>query len=529
MASPRVEELPNDDAAHFVRNSSGVVKAVSNADDASGDSNDSSSPSKLDVAIDETLDRIAETLERLRLAFERDTPNYPPVDPSKPVLHMVGLFHTVPNREWSHCAFTGKVLRFAKMMRQFGYKVVEYSNGDSESHANEHVQMLTRAELDEQLERNKKANPGIKDHGGNAVRGAPLHLSFCRRLVPEIKQRVRDGDIVCHPFGNPHQHLVADLKGTSVIHVESGIGYPETWCANRIYESSAWMHWHYGKGEPVTGLYPGEPSVVFKERKSIKDGKEVVEKGDAVAIRESRAWGMNYHFVAPNYFDLSEWEAVEDIGLSVNPLLEMYAVHVQQLQKSKMPIPSALQRFLNGEHVPYVGFLGRVYDGKGVSIIKEIADRMPDELFVLCGQGDQDKYIMGAVHHNVIGIQPITGFERSLYLGHAKCALMPTQFIEPFGGSGVETMLCGTPLITSNFGAFHETVEHGVTGYRAVTLGDWCEAIRKAPLLPRKRIAEIARSKYGLRAVGDTYDRIFRSYADLLSGKGFYSEQAHFV
>jgi hypothetical protein len=53
----------------------------------------------------------------------------------------------VVSAKYSHCAFTGKVLRFPKMMRLYGYKVIEYSNGSSESDANEHVVMLTDAEL----------------------------------------------------------------------------------------------------------------------------------------------------------------------------------------------------------------------------------------------------------------------------------------------------------------------------------------------------------------------------------------------
>jgi hypothetical protein len=74
----------------------------------------------------------------------------------RPVLHMIGLFHTVPNHKSSHCAFTGKVLRFAKMMKMYGWKVllvpfgvllvlvlekqvIEYSNGISDSDAYEKV------------------------------------------------------------------------------------------------------------------------------------------------------------------------------------------------------------------------------------------------------------------------------------------------------------------------------------------------------------------------------------------------------
>lgn len=52
-------------------------------------------------------------------------------------LHVVGLPHTIVNQDYSHCAFTGKVLRFAKMMQAHGWHVIEYSNGASASDAAE--------------------------------------------------------------------------------------------------------------------------------------------------------------------------------------------------------------------------------------------------------------------------------------------------------------------------------------------------------------------------------------------------------
>jgi len=40
-------------------------------------------------------------------------------------LHLVGIFHTQHTAAYSHCAFTGKALRFPKMMQRQGYTVIE--------------------------------------------------------------------------------------------------------------------------------------------------------------------------------------------------------------------------------------------------------------------------------------------------------------------------------------------------------------------------------------------------------------------
>ena len=65
----------------------------------------------------------------------------------KPTLHLIGIFHTIHNLDYSHCAFTGKALRFSKMMQAYDYSVVEYANEGSESAAREKVVMLSKDEL----------------------------------------------------------------------------------------------------------------------------------------------------------------------------------------------------------------------------------------------------------------------------------------------------------------------------------------------------------------------------------------------
>jgi hypothetical protein len=71
------------------------------------------------------------------------------------ILHLVGIFHTQHTAAYSHCAFTGKALRFPKMMQGQGYTVIEYSNAGRESTADEHVTMLDAEEFDDLFQRNE--------------------------------------------------------------------------------------------------------------------------------------------------------------------------------------------------------------------------------------------------------------------------------------------------------------------------------------------------------------------------------------
>lgn len=155
-------------------------------------------------------------------------------------LHLLGLFHTVPAAEFSHCAFTGRVIRFGKMMLPFGWDVIEYANEGSEADATEHVTILDTQRFWELKKLYKKEQPNEA-----ASTDSTLYREFASRLVKELALRVNDGDIVCHPFGICHADLVGRFPNAH--HVEIGIGYTQCAMPLRVYETYQWMSWHQGK------------------------------------------------------------------------------------------------------------------------------------------------------------------------------------------------------------------------------------------------------------------------------------------
>jgi glycosyltransferase involved in cell wall biosynthesis len=384
----------------------------------------------------------------------------------KGVLHVVGLPHTVVNQHYSHCAFTGKILRFAKMMQAHGWHVVEYSNGVSASAAAEKVQILSEAALKAISKRTSEDEDYSKD-----VNNHELTTTFTQLAAHALKARAADGDIVCHVFG-PSPALVEATP--RCFHVESGIGYT---CTNgalsyRIYETAGWMHWHLG--------------------------------------RRHLEWGRNYEFVAPNYYDLDAWPIV----LEPNPA-RAFADQSGVDGQSCVDSQSA---------TPYVLYFGRITESKGLPTIVAIAQHMPETRFVIVGQGDPAPWVAQA--KNIEAHPPVLGDARASLLGNAVAMIAPSNFIEPFCGSAVEAQLCGTPVVTTAFGAFWETVEDGVSGYRCNSLADFVGALRRAPGLDRARIAERARRLYGMSAVGQIYDAIFSHIANQ-KGAGWYSRTSH--
>ena len=377
---------------------------------------------------------------------------------SKPTLHLLGLPHTVTTEAFSHCAFTGKVLRFAPMLRQVGYQVVHYGVEGAESGANEQVDVLATGQW-EDLKRKTRAaknlpEPTEKTYIGDlADSGSILYRVFNQILYHHLRDRVRPGDIICLPFGHAHQmatnELRADKDAPLVELVETGIGYPHTFCRHLVFETAAWMHWHLGK----------RPENI---RGSVDD----------------------YCWVAPNYFDASAWD------FSATPEKDL------------------------------VVFFGRLNSGKGLDVVRDVADRRPDLRFILCGQGDPTPWLGPK---NVEYLAPLAGRARSDLLGRAMCVLMPTRFVEPFGGVTIEANLCGSPVLGSACGSFTETILEGETGYRCNTLGDFLAALE---LVEDGKIDRAAcrrhGEKYDTSKVGPRYDMIFRQVSDLF-GDGWYA------
>jgi glycosyltransferase involved in cell wall biosynthesis len=372
---------------------------------------------------------------------------------------MVGLFHTVPAERFSHCAFTGKVLRFPAMMQALGknrYEVVEYANEGSESAAAVKVPILSDKEF-------VKLYPPRKESefvGGYAKIGGAGHKAFEGKLIRELAKRVQRGDIICHPFGRAHMRLVEMFP--EAIHVETGIGYSDApfGCDARIYETNAWRSYHLGKH----GEGPGNCNLPTS-------------------------------YVVPNYYDEKEWHRSTAISF---------------------------QR-------PYVLMLGRICEAKGIETFLELALNWPEAMkrhgvpdvdFRIAGQGDpkQIKHAIDASNGRIRYHGSVSGPMRKALVSGASCMVMPSRFVEPFGGAGVEGLMCGVPLVASDIGGFPETTGL-VCGPGNLVKGwdveEWLRVVARAVaegLHPgyRAAVSKSAHALFGMANVAHEYDRVFR-------------------
>jgi len=101
---------------------------------------------------------------------------------------------------------------------------------------------------------------------------------------------------------------------------------------------------------------------------------------------------------------------------------------------------------------------------------------------------------------------------------------MPSTYLEPFGWVQIESMLSGTPIISTDWGAFTEYNIHGVTGYRCRTFEHFTWAARNIHNISAHACRSWAAHNFSLERVADMYDEYFYSVQNIFNGNGWYHQ-----
>ncbi|MBF6078655.1 glycosyltransferase [Nocardia beijingensis] len=162
----------------------------------------------------------------------------------------------------------------------------------------------------------------------------------------------------------------------------------------------------------------------------------------------------------------------------------------------------------------YFLFVGRVVEAKGIQVAIDTCTRLGAKL-VVAGAGD----VPDAECVEYVGI--VDHVRRGELMRRARAVFVPTLYLEPFGGVHAEAMLCGTPVITTDWGVFTETVQQGVQGFRCRTLREFCAAADSVDKLDYGAIRDYAISKFSTDVVAPQYEAYFERLLTLW-GEGWY-------
>jgi len=177
----------------------------------------------------------------------------------------------------------------------------------------------------------------------------------------------------------------------------------------------------------------------------------------------------------------------------------------------------------------YFLYIGRLIRRKGIQIAVDTAGQLGARLLV-AGQGCKETQ-PGRIVADDGSVYEAEGLEyagfadirrRAQLMGAARAVFVPTLYLEPFGGVNAEAQFCGTPVITTDWGAFPETVEQARTGYRCRTLRQFVDAAQNVDRLNRHYIRTRAQQRWSMWNIRHRYQAYFEQLYDLWDA-GWYS------
>ena len=251
-----------------------------------------------------------------------------------------------------------------------------------------------------------------------------------------------------------------------------------------------WPGWNWKTAVWPDGWDPKMPWWTTMNDRAISEIRKRIEPGDAIGVIGGNCqlpiseafpfnitleWGIGYVGVlqkSVRAFESHAWMAYvygtrgEDNGRPFDAVI---------------PNSFVPSEYRTGEDEGYFLYLGRMIQRKGMAVVDHLAKNYK---VITAGQGEPREKIE---HRGVVLYE-----EKAELVAHATAVLVPTDYIEPFGGVAVEAMMSGVPVITTDWGAFPETVQQGVTGYRCHTLQEFVKAAEDVHDLDRTRIREIA-------------------------------------
>lgn len=375
--------------------------------------------------------------------------------------HIVGLPHTEITKEFLSCAYTQKVLNFCKMMKSLGHEVYLYGGGDkTDAPCDEFISCISKAQQDKFF-----GSVDIKKDMFPIVwdENLPYWQIMNNKAILEIAVRKQKKDFLCL-IGGVCQKPIADMAG--LMTVEFGIGYQGFFSDYKVFESYAWLNYTYGL---QVGMAPPPPAGQNKRYEN----------------------GQSFDAVIPNYFNPDDFT-------------------------------------FSDKKEDYFLYVGRMILRKGVHIAAEACGAL-DKRLILAGQGGQmidgifkgDGFELSGKNLEYVG--SVDAKKRSELMSKAKAVFLLTNYHEPFGGTHIEAMFCGTPVITSDNGVFSETVRQGKNGFRTRTLGEVKQAMKEVEGLDYRAIREFAVRNFSMDKVRYMYDSYFQQL-NTLWDKGWASD-----
>jgi glycosyltransferase involved in cell wall biosynthesis len=377
--------------------------------------------------------------------------------------HLLSLVHLPQHKKYLSCAFTQKNRKLAKMLTSMGHEVFfygsegsdieEYCNSDKLHYIQTHSLADIAADYGDGF--NLDDYPAIGYDWRNtdfrhdfSGERKPATLKFYKKAIYYINKLKKPDDFLLNTMGY-YWKPVEDAVGL-FLSCESGIGYRGSYSGHyRAFESAFIRDFTYGSENPFGDIN-----------------------------------GNFYDRVIPNYFDPDDF-----------------------LYRAKKD--------------DYYLFIGRMIARKGIQAAVDTCNHIGAKLIIV-GQGAsvrENGHLVPNTNPD-FDIPPGTweyfGYagveDRKRLMGGAIATFTPTFYQEIFGGTHVESMLSGTPPITTDFGVYSGTIPSwvdGKIGFKCNTLEDFVKAALAAPKVNHKLVRDYGK-QFLMDNVKLTFDKWFQ-------------------
>ena len=346
-------------------------------------------------------------------------------------VHIVGLSHLPVSRKYMGCAFSQKHYKLAKMLMDLGHEVYVYGAEGGDVPCTEYIETHTLADI----------NDAWGDGDNRFDIGYDWRKGMFRHDINKDKTATTKKF-----YANAIKEINKRKEDDDFLMIMQGYYNKEIADAVGLFLT---MEPGIGYRGSVSKLNNGRTVYRGFESSYIMN----YTYGRENAKNNSTANGAYYDRVFPNYFEKEDFTFKE-------------------------------------KKEDYFFFIGRLIYRKGVQTAIETAKALNTKLIIAGQLDDNEKIDMSDPLVEYVGY--VDPEKRTELMANARACFIPTYYLEPFGGTNVEAQLCGTPVLTTDFGAFLDTVVQGVTGYRCHTLNDFIACAKIVDKLDPKVIRKHA-------------------------------------
>jgi len=361
--------------------------------------------------------------------------------------HIPALVHLPVNRKYMACAFTMKIYKMCQMMMSLGHEVYLYGAEGSDAPCTEFIQTHTLADI-----RKEWGEGDNRFELGYDWKNKGFKHDINKEATLTTLKFYSNCIKEINYRKKPDDFLLI-MQGVYQRPIDIGVKLQLT-CEPGIGYRGSYARYRAFESAYIQNFTYGSKNPF----KSVS--------------------GNFYDRVIPNYFDLNDFE----------------------FSKKKED---------------YYFFIGRLIIRKGLEIAHKTTKAIGAKLKI-AGQGMRswndhklvtEELTIEGDNLDFIGFVDVG--QRKELMAKAKAVFVATTYLEPFGGTNVEAQLSGTPVITTNFGAFPETVEHGKTGFLCDTLQDFVDAAKNVDKLDPQYIRDRAIERYSMDNVKWQFQKWF--------------------